>query len=100
LLALARQRDIGRLKSTVLGQVVPKSDDELPVCSRIVVFNGADFRSDDRPPWIGQQCIAQFPLGNTSIRRHGELGARQIDFDELVGRYEPALLVAIKQVMA
>src|SRR6266851_1525815 len=79
--------------------MIAPGDHHLPVFARVRVDDRCNLRSRDRLPWIAKQCIVQFSLRGTRLRRRHELRARQIDFQEFVGNKQLACGVAVKQMM-
>ena len=50
--------------------------------------------------WIGEQCGAQSALHGACFGRESQLWARQIGFQKFVGDQQPAVGIAIRQMMA
>ena len=96
---LAHQRRIRRFERAMAGQTVAERDHELPVLARVGFRNGVDLRRRNGSPWVGQQCGMQGAFDDAGLGRWRELRPRQIDLHEFVGHAQPAVLIAIEQVM-
>jgi hypothetical protein len=80
-------------------EMIAPCDHELPIFARIGVGDRGDARRRDRQARIEQQRAMQLAFGRTCLGRRRNLRPRQIGLEELVSNGEPAVGVAIEQMV-
>src|SRR5579864_1754350 len=80
--------------------MIAKSNHELPVFASVRVLNHLNGAVVDSAAWISEQRSVEPALGRASFRRGCQLRARKVGLHEFVCNKQPALPIAIYQIMA
>ena len=94
------QREIGGFQRRMPQQEVAESQNELPVLPRIGIVDRGKFVGNDRPTRVGEQFAVQSAFDCAGVFRRHQLGTCEIGLQKLIRNHQPAVRIAIKQMVA
>src|SRR5581483_8783349 len=98
--AIADECEIGGLDGPMANEPVAKCRYEMPVLARIGIGDGVNHAGVDGPARRRKERGVKLALDGTSLGRRLQLGACEINFQELVGDDQIAVIVTVQQMMA